>query len=280
MREITTRQIEDAVAALVTEANFRLPDDIESALCSAAETEISPTGKEVLQNITENARIAKKESVPICQDTGMAVFFLEVGQEVHITGTSLEDAVNQGVRRGYTDGFLRASVVSDPLQRTNTGDNTPAIIHTRITSGDRLKISFLPKGFGSENMSRIAMLSPSAGAMGVMDFIFETVKAAGPNPCPPIVVGVGLGGDFEKAALLSKAALMRPVSEHHPDTFYAEMEETLLARINTLGIGPAGMGGTVTALGVNIETYPTHIAGLPVAVNICCHVSRHQSIIL
>ena len=280
MREIDCEQIILAVKNLCINANCFLPADVRRALETARETEQSEVGRAILGDLSENYRLADAEHLPICQDTGMAVLFVELGQEVHITGGLLEDALNEGVRRGYVDGLLRLSVVADPIRRGNTGDNTPAIIHTRIVPGDKLKITVAPKGFGSENMSRLGMLKPSDGEQGVKDFVLETVRLAGPNPCPPIVVGVGVGGTFEKAALLAKQALLRPVGSHHPDPYYAAMEQELLEKINQLGIGPQGFGGETTALGVQIETYPTHIAGMPVAVNINCHATRHKEAVL
>ena len=247
---------------------------------NAKKTEKSEIGKEILCQLTENADIAKDETVPICQDTGMAVVFVEIGQEVHITGGLLTDAVNEGVRKGYTEGYLRKSVVSDPFIRVNTNDNTPAIIHYDIVGGDKVKIIVAPKGFGSENMSKIYMLKPSAGIEGAKDAIVQAVDEAGPNPCPPMVVGVGVGGNFEMAAYLAKKALLRPIGSHSDKPHLREMEEELLERMNNLGIGPQGLGGVTTVLGVNVESYPTHIAGMPIAVNISCHVTRHAEVIL
>ena len=279
MREISAQAVTEAVCRLCISANRNLPEDLKSCIqnCSAAED--WPIAKEILERITENFEIAADTKVPICQDTGMACVFLKVGQDVHVDG-NLEDAVNEGVRRGYREGYLRKSVVADPLNRVNTGDNTPAVIHYEIVPGDRLEITVAPKGFGSENMSAIKMLKPSDGVAGVLDFVVHTVGEAGPNPCPPIVVGIGIGGTFEKAAYLAKKALLRNVESANPDPYYAALEQELLNRINALGIGPQGFGGATTALGVNIETYPTHIAGLPVAVNISCHVTRHESEVL
>lgn len=276
MRIINASVIADTVKRLCIEANCHLGEDMKRCITEACRKEDSPIAKEVLSRIIENYGIADKENCPICQDTGVACVFLKVGQDVHIEG-DLTDAVNEGVRRGYTDGYLRKSVVRDPIDRVNTGDNTPAMIYYDIVPGDRLEITVAPKGFGSENMSRIAMLRPSDGIEGVKDFVVNTVLEAGPNPCPPIVVGVGIGGTFDKAAYLAKLALLRPVDEHNPSQFYKELECELLERINSLGIGPQGFGGRTTALAVNIEKFPTHIAGLPVAVNINCHVTRHKT---
>ncbi|MCR5503634.1 MAG: fumarate hydratase [Lachnospiraceae bacterium] len=275
MRNILTDKIIETVKEMCIEANHFLAPDMKEALERAAVSERSPLGKRILSQLEENLSIAGKEMIPICQDTGMAVFFIEVGQDVHIEGGALSDAVNEGVRRGYTEGYLRKSVVSDPLIRENTKDNTPAVIHYDIVPGDRLKITIAPKGFGSENMSRIFMLKPADGEEGVKNAVLGAVKDAGPNACPPMVVGVGIGGTFEKCALLAKKALTRPVNERSGIPYVRDMEEELLERINKTGIGPGGLGGSTTALAVNIETYPTHIAGLPVAVNICCHVNRH-----
>ncbi len=277
MREISTGKIIDTVAQMCIESNCCLNEDIEVVLRCGLESETNDLAKNILENVLKNAAIARRDNVPICQDTGMAVFFLELGQDVHVTGGSLYDAINEGVRQGYRDGYLRKSVVADPIRRGNTGDNTPAVIHTEIVPGDSLKITIAPKGFGSENMSAVKMLKPSDGVDGVLDFVCETVRTASGNPCPPIVVGVGIGGTMEKAAILSKKALLRDVREHNPEEYYAKLEDELLLRINNLDIGPQGFGGRTTALGVNIETFPTHIAGLPVAVNISCHVTRHLS---
>ena len=257
------------------EAIHFLAPDMGRALDRAAVSEKSPLGRKILEQLEENLEIAAEDMIPICQDTGMAVVFIEIGQDVHLEGGDLEDAVNEGVRRGYVEGFLRKSVVRDPLIRENTKDNTPAVIHTRIVPGKNIKITVAPKGFGSENMSRIFMLKPAEGIEGVKNAVITAVQDAGPNACPPMVVGVGIGGTFEKCALLAKEALTREVGSHSPIPYVKEMEEELLERINGLGIGPGGLGGTTTALAVNINTYPTHIAGLPVAVNICCHVNRH-----
>ena len=276
MREITAEMISDVVARLCVEANCRLTHDMKNCISCAGSAEPWPQAKEILGRIIENYTIADAEAVPICQDTGMACVFLKIGQDVHIVG-NLENAVNAGVRKGYTEGYLRKSIVADPLRRVNTGDNTPAVLYMELTEGDQIEITVAPKGFGSENMSQIKMLRPSDGEEGVLDFVVRVVEEAGPNPCPPIVVGVGIGGTFEKAACLSKKALLRPVDSSNPDPYYAEMERELLRRVNALGIGPQGFGGRTTALAVNIETFPTHIAGLPVAVNIGCHVTRHAS---
>lgn len=280
MREIEVNEIIDAVRELCIRANCVLNDDVYNALEAAKNTEKSPIGKEILCQLTDNADIAKNEYVPICQDTGMAIVFVELGQEVHIKGGLLTDAINEGVRRGYRDGYLRKSVVSDPFLRENTKDNTPAIIHYDIVEGDKIKIIVAPKGFGSENMSKIYMLKPSAGIEGAKDAIVQAVDEAGPNPCPPMVVGVGVGGNFEMAALLAKKALLRPIGSHSDKPHLREMEEELLERMNSLGIGPQGLGGVTTVLGVNVESFPTHIAGMPIAVNISCHVTRHAEVIL
>lgn len=275
MRTIPVSQITDAVKEMCIEANLFLTKDMEEALKQAQKSEEAALGRSVLDQLCQNLQIAGEDSIPICQDTGMAVVFLEVGQEVHFEGGILEDAVNEGIRRGYTEGCLRKSVVSDPLIRENTKDNTPGVIHYSIVPGDRVKITVAPKGFGSENMSRIFMLKPADGEEGVKNAVLTAVKEAGPNACPPMVVGVGIGGTFEKCALLAKQALTRPLDQRSEIPWVRVMEEELLERINRSGIGPGGLGGTTTALGVNINTYPTHIAGLPVAVNICCHVNRH-----
>ena len=276
MREIHISKIIDTVKELCIEANYYLSNDVKRALCNAKENETWPLAENILDQIILNSDIAKNENMPICQDTGMACIFIDIGQDVHIVGGLLDDAINEGVRRGYEEGFLRKSVVKDPINRINTKDNTPAIIYYNMVAGDKIKITVAPKGFGSENMSRIKMLKPSDGLQGVKDFIIETVKPAGPNPCPPIVIGVGIGGTFDKAAYLAKKALIRPLDKRNEDKFYSDLEEELLANINKLGIGPQGFGGKTTALGLNIETYPTHIAGLPVAVNINCHATRHK----
>ena len=280
MRELDVSVVRDTVARLCIEANTHLPEDVKNAIRAFQSREDWPIARGVLDNIVENFHIADAEAVPICQDTGMTCVFLEVGQEVHFVGGGLYDAVNEGVRRGYTNGYLRKSVVADPIRRGNTGDNTPAMIHTDIVPGDRVKITVGPKGFGSENMSAIKMLKPSDGLEGVKRFVLDTVEAAGPNPCPPMVVGVGIGGTFEKAAYLAKKALMRPLDVRNPDPYYADLEGELLERINALGIGPQGFGGLTTALGLNIEVLPTHIAGMPCAVNIGCHATRHQTEVL
>ncbi|WP_195963615.1 fumarate hydratase [Clostridium cuniculi] len=276
MREIHISEIISTVRDLCIESNYYLSSDVKEALCNAKENETWPLAENVLDQIILNSNIAKEEDMPICQDTGMACVFVEVGQEVHIVGGLLQDAINEGVRRGYEEGFLRKSVVKDPINRVNTKDNTPAIIYYDIVPGDKIKITVAPKGFGSENMSRIKMLKPSDGLQGVKDFIIETVKLAGPNPCPPIVIGIGIGGTFDKAAYLAKKALIRHLNKRNDEKFYSDLEEELLETINKLGIGPQGFGGKTTALGLNIETYPTHIAGLPVAVNINCHATRHK----
>ena len=279
MRSITAQQITDTVAALCIRANLELPADVRAALDAAAAAEPWPLAKTTLSLLQENLCAACDAQLPICQDTGMACVFVEVGQDVHVEG-NLEEAIHEGVRQGYADGYLRKSVVRDPLDRVNTGDNTPAMIYYSIVPGDQIKITVAPKGFGSENMSQIKMLKPSDGLQGVKDFVVKVVEEAGPNPCPPIVVGVGVGGTFDKAAFLAKKALLRPVDSRHADPFYAALEDELLEKINALGIGPQGFGGRTTALAVNIEKMPTHIAGLPVAVNINCHVTRHQSEVL
>ena len=276
MREIHISEIINTVKELCIESNYYLSNDIRDALCRAKKSETWPLAENVLEQLILNSNIAKKEDMPICQDTGMACVFVEIGQEVHIVGGLLQDAINEGVRKGYDEGFLRKSVVKDPIDRVNTKDNTPSVIYYDIVPGDKLKITVAPKGFGSENMSRIKMLKPSDGLQGVKDFIIETVNLAGPNPCPPIVIGVGIGGTFDKAAYLAKKALIRPLNKRNTDKFYSDLEEELLEIINNLGIGPQGFGGKTTALGLNIETYPTHIAGLPVAVNINCHATRHK----
>ncbi len=275
MREIQVSEITDAISEMCVSINHRLSPDMEALIYGAGEKEESPIGKMVLGKLCENLETAREETIPICQDTGMAVVFLDVGQDVHFIGGSLEDAVNEGVRRGYRDGYLRKSVVGDPLLRVNTGDNTPAIIHYRIVGGDRVNITLSPKGFGSENMSRVFMLKPAQGAEGVKEAVISAIRDAGPNACPPMYVGVGIGGDFEKCAIMAKHALTRKAGSHSESSGTAKLEDELLTEANKLGIGPAGLGGRVTVLGINIETYPTHIAGLPVAVNICCHVNRH-----
>ena len=275
MREIHVEKLTEEIRDMCIQATHFLSEDMKKAIDRAEQEEQNPLGKQILGQLQENLKIAGEEMIPICQDTGMAVIFLEIGQEVHFTGGSLEDAINEGVRRGYTEGYLRKSVVSDPLIREKTKDNTPAVIYYDLVPGDKVKITVAPKGFGSENMSKMYMLKPAQGVEGVREAIVEAVQEAGPNACPPVVVGVGIGGTFEKAALLAKKALTREVGEHSSVPHIRELEEEVLKRINGLGIGPAGLGGTVTALAVNINTYPTHIAGLPVAVNLCCHVNRH-----
>ncbi|GFP77831.1 fumarate hydratase [Clostridium fungisolvens] len=278
MKEIHITQIIDSVKKLCISSNYYLGEDLRNSLENARKNESWPIAKNILDNIVINSDIAKNENMPICQDTGMTCVFVELGQDVHITGGLLEDAINEGVRRGYDEGFLRKSVVEDPINRVNTKDNTPAVIYYNIVSGDKMKITVAPKGFGSENMSAIKMLKPSDGIDGVKEFVLETVRKAGPNPCPPIVVGVGIGGTFDKAANLAKKALIRNINESNSSSYYADLEKELLEKINELGIGPQGFGGKTTALGVNVEVYPTHIAGLPVAVNINCHATRHAEI--
>lgn len=275
MRTLKVSDITENIKEMCIEANHFLSEDMKCAMQKAVDTEEASLGKQILEQLQENLKIAGEDMIPICQDTGMAVIFMEIGQEVHFEGGSLEDAIHEGVRRGYTEGFLRKSVVKDPLIRENTKDNTPAVIHYDIVPGDKVKITLAPKGFGSENMSRVFMLKPADGVEGVKNAVLTAVKDAGPNACPPMVVGVGIGGTFEKCALMAKKALTRPVNERSRIPYVREMEEELLERINKSGIGPGGLGGTTTALAVNINTYPTHIAGLPVAVNICCHVNRH-----
>lgn len=276
MRAIPVSEITKNIKEMCIEANYRLTPDMDCALKKAKEEEKSPLGKQILKQLQDNLKIAGEDDIPICQDTGMAVIFLEIGQEVHFEGGILEDAVNEGVRQGYTDGYLRKSVVRDPCIRENTKDNTPAVIHYEITPGDRVKITVAPKGFGSENMSRVFMLKPADGIEGIKNAVLTAVKDAGPNACPPMVIGVGIGGTFEKCALMAKKALTRPVNERSEIPYIKELEEELLQKINASGIGPGGLGGTTTALAVNINTYPTHIAGLPVGINICCHVNRHS----
>ena len=277
MREIQAQQITDVVERLCIEANEQLPEDIKNAIHRCRACEDWEIAQGVLDQIITNFEIAGEERVPICQDTGMACVFLEIGQDVHITGGDLREAVDEGVRRGYDKGYLRKSVVRDPVRRGNTGDNTPAMLYTEIVPGEQIKVTVGPKGFGSENMSAIRMFKPSAGIEGIKDFILETVENAGPNPCPPMVVGVGIGGTFDKCALLAKKALMRSTEERNPDPYYAALEEEMLEKINQLGIGPQGFGGRTTALALNIESLPTHIAGMPCAVNINCHVTRHKT---
>lgn len=280
MRTVHIDSIIEAIEKLCIDSNYYLNDDIIKGLKNGFQAEESDNGKEILNKIIENAQIAKERSVAICQDTGMAVVFMDIGQDVHITGGSLTDAVNEGVRRGYDKGYLRKSVVRDPIERINTKDNTPAIIHYNIIDGDKIKITVAPKGFGSENMSGLKMLTPSQGIEGVKSFIIETVEKAGPNPCPPIIVGVGIGGTMEKAAFLAKKALLRSIDTRNDVLYLKELEEEMLERINGLGIGPSGLGGRITALAVNVEVFPTHIAGLPVAVNISCHATRHSEAII
>ncbi len=280
MRTIHTDEIIKNISQMCIEANLHLSQDIVHAIHAAKEEEKSPLGSQILGQLEENMEIAAAEQIPVCQDTGMAVVFLNAGQDLHIEGIAVEDAVNEGIRRGYTEGFLRKSVVRDPILRENTKDNTPGIIHYRIVPGDRLELIVAPKGFGSENMSRIFMLKPADGIEGVKDAILSAVQLAGPNACPPMVVGAGIGGDFEKCAVMAKEALTRDIGQHSEIPYVRELEIEMLHKINALGIGPGGLGGSVTALGVNINTYPTHIAGLPVAVNICCHVARHVKRVL
>ena len=275
IRTIRVEEITKNIKEMCIEANHFLSPDMAEAMKCAEKNEEAPLGKQILEQLQENLKIAGEDMIPICQDTGMAVVFLEIGQDVHLEGGALEDAVNECVRQGYVEGYLRKSVVGDPLIRENTKDNTPAVLHTRIVDGDQVKIKVAPKGFGSENMSRVFMLKPAEGIEGVKDAVLTAVKDAGPNACPPMVVGVGIGGTFEKCALMAKEALTREVGSHSEIEYIKELEEELLTKINSLGIGPGGLGGTTTALAVNINTYPTHIAGLPVAVNICCHVNRH-----
>ena len=275
IRTVKTEEIARNIKEMCIEANHYLSKDMDTAMKKAVQTEESELGKKILNQLQDNLKIADTETIPICQDTGMAVLFLEIGQDVHLEGEAIEDAVNEGVRQGYTEGFLRKSVVKDPIIRENTKDNTPAVIHYSIVPGEKIKITMAPKGFGSENMSRVFMLKPADGIEGVKNAILTAVKDAGPNACPPMVVGVGIGGTFEKCAILAKKALTRSVDEHSEIPYIKELEEEMLNQINRLGIGPGGLGGTTTALAVNINTYPTHIAGLPVAVNICCHVNRH-----
>ncbi len=277
MREIDVKEIENVIRDLCIKANIFLPQSLEQKIECCAKMEESPVGKAVFDDLKANIDAAKKENIAICQDTGMAVIFMEIGQDVHFTGGSFADAVNRGVSRGYTEGFLRCSVVGDPLERVNTNDNTPPVVHTKITDGDKVKIAVCPKGFGSENMSALKMFTPSATHDDIVDFVVETVSKAGSNPCPPMVVGVGIGGNFEKCAYLAKKALCRDVSVRNPKKLYADLEEKMLEKINKLGIGPQGFGGRMTALCVNIEQGATHIAGLPVSVNIGCHVTRHAS---
>ncbi|CDE68697.1 putative uncharacterized protein [Clostridium sp. CAG:277] len=276
MRTISTDEIIKNIKEMCIEANYYLSDDMKDKIDHACQVEESPLGRQILSQLEENMQIAESSQIPICQDTGVAVVFLKIGQDVHIEGMNLEDAVNEGIRQGYVEGYLRKSVVGDPLLRENTKDNTPGIIHYEIVPGENIDITVAPKGFGSENMSQVYMLKPADGIDGVKDAVLDAVKLAGPNACPPVVVGVGIGGTFEKCALLAKKALTRDTNVHNSIPYVKEMEEDLLEKINNLGIGPAGLGGRITALAVNIETYPTHIAGLPVAVNMCCHVNRHK----
>ncbi len=280
MREISTDVITENIKEMCIEANLTLTEDVKGKLDQMEGEETEKLGKQILGQLQENLQIAKEKSIPICQDTGMAVVFMKIGQEVHISGGSLEDAINEGIRQGYVEGYLRKSVVRDPIDRVNTDDNTPGVIHYEVVPGDQVEMTVAPKGFGSENMSRVVMLKPADGIEGVKEVILETVKMAGPNACPPVVVGVGMGGTFEKCALLAKKALTRELGSHNSIPYVKELEEEMLAKINALGIGPAGLGGNTTALGINIETYPTHIAGLPVAVNMCCHVNRHKTRII
>lgn len=280
MRDFPVSDITEAVARLCVEANRSLPADLEASIASASQREENALGRSILCDLCENMRAARELGLPVCQDTGMAVVFAEIGQEVHFTGGSFEEAVNEGVHLGYTEGLLRCSVAADPIRRGNTGDNTPAVIHTRLVPGDRVSLTVAPKGFGSENMSRLQMMTPAATEDDLIAFVAETVRLAGGNPCPPVVLGVGIGGDFEQCALLAKTALCRPVSERNKDPFYAELEEKMLRAVNETGVGPQGFGGDTTALAVNIEWAPTHIAGLPIAVNVGCHVTRHRSLVL
>ncbi|MCL5046920.1 MAG: fumarate hydratase [Actinobacteria bacterium] len=280
MREISAKVVTEEVTRLCQEANFDLGRDVLEAFAQALKTEESPTGRGIIEQLIENAKIAREERVPMCQDTGFAVFFVELGQDVHVVNGGLIDAINEGVRKGYTEGYLRKSIVGHPLERKNTGDNTPAVVHVDVVPGDQLKIIIAPKGGGSENMSALKMLKPAEGVEGVKKFVLEKVKEAGPNPCPPIVVGVGIGGTFEKAAYLAKKALLRPVGQHSELPDVAALEKELLEKVNALGIGPQGLGGTTTALAVNVEVYPAHIASLPVAVNINCHAARHKEVVL
>lgn len=280
MREISVNKIRDSVRELCISSNYYIGSDVKDSLINYRDRESYPIAKEVLGKIVKNADISKNENMPMCQDTGMACIFLEVGQDVHFIDGDIEEAINEGVRRGYEEGYLRKSVVKDPIDRANTKDNTPAVIYYNLVKGDKVKVTVAPKGFGSENMSKIAMLKPSDGLEGVKKFILKTVEEAGPNPCPPMIIGVGIGGTFDKAAYLSKKALLRPINEENKNEFYAQLEKDLLKDINSLGIGPQGFGGLTTALGINIEVYPTHIAGLPVAVNISCHATRHKEAVI
>ena len=280
VREISAKTIADTVARLSMEANFDLEEDVLKALKSGLGAEQSPVGKEIFSQLLENASVARTERMPICQDTGLAVVFVDLGQDAHVAGSGLEEAINDGVRRGYTEGYLRKSVLGDPLKRVNTKDNTPAVIHTRIVPGDRLKLWVVPKGGGSENMSKIAMLKPADGVEGVKKFVVESVRVASANPCPPIIVGVGIGGSFEQCAMNAKRALLREIGSRHPDEYYAALEDELFQKVNDTGIGPMGLGGRITALAVHIEAAPCHIASLPVAVNINCHAARHKTAVL
>ncbi len=280
MRELDVARITEAVKKLCLDANFYLGDDVTDRIKSCMEREESPTGKEVMGKILQNIEIGKNDAVPLCQDTGYAVFFVEIGQDLHIIGGDLGEAINEGVRQGYAEGYLRKSVVSDPIERKNTGDNTPAIVYCDIVPGDKIKITIAPKGGGSENMSEVKMLAPAAGVEGVKEFVVDRVRRSGANPCPPVIVGVGIGGTFDKCAQIAKRALLRPVGSRHPDPFYADLEAELLEKINKLGIGPQGFGGRCTALAVHIEVHPCHIASFPVAVNMQCHVARHKEVIL
>jgi fumarate hydratase subunit alpha len=280
MRNIDSGEITTAVEKMCQDANYYLGDDMIKAITKAVDVEESPLGKEILNQILENAKIAKNEQMPLCQDTGLTAVFVEIGNDVHVDGAGLEEAIQEGIRRGYEEGYLRKSIVEDPLRRKNTGDNTPGVISTRIVDGDKIKITILPKGGGSENMSAIKMLKPSDGEDGAKDFIVETIKIAGGNPCPPIIVGVGIGGSFDKCAYLAKKSLLREVGSVHPDPYYAEMEKELLEKINNIGIGPQGLGGRITALAVHIEAHPCHIASMPVAVNTQCHSARHKEVII
>ena len=277
MRTIDVSEVTALVRKLCIDANYYLPADLRQAFVDGQQSEQSPLGREIFGEMIANCDLARENNVPVCQDTGMAIVFAEIGQDVHLTGGSFEDAVTEGVRRGYIDGYLRLSVVGDPLRRENTNDNTPCILYTSMVPGDRVKITVAPKGFGSENMSRLGMLKPADGGEGVKKFVVETVRLAGSNPCPPIVLGIGIGGSFDKAAFLAKHALLRPIDQPNSDPFYAQLEEELLEEINALGIGPQGFGGRTTCLGLSIETAPTHVAGLPVAVNVSCHVTRRAS---
>lgn len=280
MRTISVQEITRNIKEMCIEANYELSDDVKNAIYYHEETESNQLGKQILSQLKENMDIAENENIPICQDTGMAVVFMKIGQDVHFDGGSVEDAINEGIRQGYTEGYLRKSVVGDPIERVNTKDNTPGVIHYELVPGDKVELTVAPKGFGSENMSRVCMLKPADGIEGVKEAILETVRLAGPNACPPVVVGVGIGGTFEKCALLAKKALIRELGSHNPIPYVKDLEEEMLQKINTIGIGPGGLGGDTTALGINIETYPTHIAGLPVAINMCCHVNRHKTRII